>query len=268
MKGGLLVMGYAVRALAQHGGLDRVSPLRIVVVSDEEVGSPEGAGVISRAIASCRSALVFESGRAQDAIITRRKGTGAFRVVAQGKAAHAGNNHAEGKNAIWSVARFIDAVQGLTDYGQGLTVNVGKVSGGRSKNTVPDFAEAAGDFRFVTDVQGEALWKKCQHLLSSTAVEGTTLVLEGGTSRKPLEKTPESAALMEAYAAHARAVGLGGDEAPRVGGGSDASTASAMGIPAIDGLGPRGKGFHTLDEYIEFDTLIPKTQALVRFLAG
>ena len=72
---------------------------------------------------------------------------------------------------------------------------------------------------------------------------------------------------MEAYAAHAQSVGLGHGEAPLVGGGSDASTASAMGIPAIDGLGPRGKGFHTLDEYIEFDTLIPKTQALMRFLS-
>ncbi len=41
-----------------------------------------------------------------------------------------------------------------------------------------------------------------------------------------------------------------------------------MGIPSIDGLGPRGKGFHTVDEFIEVGTLIPKAAALARFLAS
>jgi glutamate carboxypeptidase len=41
-----------------------------------------------------------------------------------------------------------------------------------------------------------------------------------------------------------------------------------VGLPAIDGLGPRGKGFHTVDEFIERSTLIPKATALVRFLVG
>ena len=73
---------------------------------------------------------------------------------------------------------------------------------------------------------------------------------------------------MAAYAACARASGLGGDEAPLIGGGSDASTSSSMGIASIDGLGPRGVGFHTKDERIEVATLVPKAQALARFLAS
>ena len=36
----------------------------------------------------------------------------------------------------------------------------------------------------------------------------------------------------------------------------------------IDGLGPRGKGFHTLDEQIEVATLVPKAAALARVLAA
>ena len=83
----------------------------------------------------------------------------------------------------------------------------------------------------------------------------------------PLERTDASAALLAEYAACARAQGLGGDEAPLIGGGSDASTSSALGIPSIDGLGPRGAGFHTKDEHIEVSTLVPKAQALARFLA-
>lgn len=71
---------------------------------------------------------------------------------------------------------------------------------------------------------------------------------------------------MKKYGACAKASGLGSDEAPLLGGGSDANTLAAIGVPAIDGLGPRGKGFHTVEEMIERSTLVPKAQALVRFL--
>ena len=47
-----------------------------------------------------------------------------------------------------------------------------------------------------------------------------------------------------------------------------ASTSSAMGIASIDGLGPRGIGFHTKDEQIEVATLLLKAQALARFLVA
>ena len=272
MKGGLVVVAFALRGLAEAypGGLGALPPLRIVVVSDEEVGSPEGAGVIRRSIGGSGAALVFESGRAQDAIITRRKGTGNVSVVGQGKAAHAGNAHTEGKNAIWAVARWVDAVQQLTDYEHGVTVNVGTISGGIGKNTVPEHAEAHADIRYLTRADGEALVQRLREAAERAAasVPGTRLELSGGTNRDPLERTPANLALMEEYAAAARASGLGAVEAGLIGGASDASTTSGMGIASIDGLGPRGKGFHTVDEQIEVATLVPKAEALARFLAG
>jgi glutamate carboxypeptidase len=270
MKGGLVVIAWALKALAASGGLEALPPLRLVVVSDEEVGSPEGQNVIRAAIGGAQSCLVFESGRAQDAIITRRKGTGAVKAVAHGKAAHAGNAHQEGANALWALARFVDAVQQLTDYPRGLTVNVGRVVGGQGKNTVPDLAEADVDLRFCTRREGEELLQRFHEAATraATGIAGTRIELVGGVSREPLERTEASAALMEAYGTCAHVSGLGRGEAPLMGGGSDASTSSAMGIPSIDGLGPRGKGFHTVEEYIEVDTLIPKAQALARFLAS
>jgi glutamate carboxypeptidase len=42
--------------------------------------------------------------------------------------------------------------------------------------------------------------------------------------------------------------------------------AKVINIASIDGLGPRGIGFHTKDEQIELATLILKAQALARFL--
>ena len=270
MKGGLVVVAWALRALAATCGFADAAPIRLVVVADEEVGSPEGQGILKAAIAGAESALVFEAGRKADAIITRRKGTGGMTAIAHGKAAHAGNNHKEGANAIWALARFVDRIQSLTDYARGVTVTVGKVSGGQGKNTIPDRAEALVDLRFVTRADGEALVRGVEEAAREAAlgVPGTRIELEGGIARFPLERTDASVALMHAYGAAARASGLGDAEAPLIGGGSDASTSSAIGIASIDGLGPRGVGFHTKDEQIEFATLLLKAQALARFLAS
>jgi glutamate carboxypeptidase len=269
MKGGLVVVAFAIKALAATAGLDAVAPLRVVVVSDEEVGSPEGQGVIAAAITGSSACLVFEAGRAGDAIITRRKGTGAMTAVAHGRAAHAGNAHRDGANAIWAIARFVDAVQRLTEYDRGVTVNVGRVAGGESKNTVPDRAEAQLDLRFCTRADAEHLVAaiRAQADEAAAGVAGTRIELLGGIARQPLERSEASAQLMAEYAACAREHGLGEGEAPLVGGGSDASTSSALGIPSIDGLGPRGSGFHTKNELIELRSLVPKAQALARFLA-
>ncbi|MBL8739687.1 MAG: M20/M25/M40 family metallo-hydrolase [Myxococcales bacterium] len=82
-----------------------------------------------------------------------------------------------------------------------------------------------------------------------------------------VRRSPANVRLFEAYAAQARAVGLGSTEAALIAGGSDASSTSQLGIPSIDGLGPQGKGFHTKDELIEIASLEPKALTLARLLA-
>ncbi len=266
MKGGLVVIAYALRALMETTGVDLLPALTLVCVADEEVGSPEGKDVIKKAIGGFDACLVFEAGRKGDAIITRRKGTGGMTAIAHGKAAHAGNAHADGKNAIWSLARFVDEVQAFTDYARGVSVNVGKFTGGESKNTVPDRAEALLDLRFETKADADALIAAIEVAARRAAVPGTRIELSGGVARLPLERTDASARLLSEYASSAVASGLGGGEAGLIGGGSDASTSHEIGIASIDGLGPRGIGFHTKDEQIERLTLVRKAQALARFL--
>jgi glutamate carboxypeptidase len=266
MKGGLAVIRTAVAALADLDLLAAI-PLAIVSVSDEETGSLDGRRVLEGVARGAGAGLVFEAGRANDAIVTRRKGTGKLRVTARGRAAHAGNDLAAGINAIWALARLIDGAQRLTE--DGTTVSVGLVRGGTSANTVPAEASCDLDVRVVRAADGERLLLALDRLARALAEETSArFTIEGGFARQPLERLPGTPALLGRYAAAARAEGLGGDEAPLMGGGSDANTLAALGIPALDGLGPRGRGFHTHDEHAELATFEPRAMALVRYLLG
>lgn len=266
MKGGLAIVRTALAALADVGALAAL-PLAFVSVSDEEIGSVDGARVIEPLGRGAAAGLVFEAGRMNDAIVTQRKGTGKLKVTAHGKAAHAGNDLASGINAIWALARFIDGVQGLS--AGGTTVNVGLVRGGTSANTVPAEAACEIDVRVVRAADGRELLLAADRLAREVAeATGARIVIEGGLRRQPLERLSGTQALLDRYAAAARAEGLGGDEAALMGGGSDANTLAALGVPAIDGLGPRGKGFHTHDEFAELATFEPRVMALVRCLLG
>lgn len=270
MKGGLSIIQATLATLADVGVLAEL-PLAIVCVADEEVGSPSSAPHLREVATGAACALVFESGRAADAIITRRKGVGAMTVTAHGKAAHSGNNHKDGANAIWALAKFVDAAQRLTDYARGLTVNVGQLTGGTSKNTVPEHASCMLDLRYETVDDANALVASLRAAAETAAAEtpgGIRVEVSGGANRLPLERTAASAALRDEYAACARIAGLGDGEAPLLGGGSDANTVAPLGVPAIDGLGPRGAGFHTTSEYVELATFAPKAEALLRFLWG
>ena len=269
MKGGLSVIRTSLAALDEVGVLEDL-PVIVVCVADEEVGSPSSAPHLRALAQGAACALVFESGRANDMIITRRKGVGAMTVEAHGKAAHAGNHHNDGANAIVALAKFVEAAHQLTDYARGRTVNVGTFTGGTSKNTVPERAECMLDLRYETVADAEQLVAALRAAAQAAAgaVPGVRLEVAGGANRLPLERTPASAALRDEYAACARASGLGDGEAPLLGGGSDANTVAPLGVPAIDGLGPRGAGFHTTHEYAELDTFVPKAEALARFLFG
>ena len=267
MKGGLVTIWAALGALAEVGYLESI-PLAFVSVGDEEIGSRDSKTMVQALAKGARGAVVFEAGRTEDRIITQRKGTGSFQIEVEGKAAHAGNHHKEGINSIVGLARLIESIQAITDYDRGITVNVGTIQGGSSTNTVPAHAECTVDFRFVRIEDGEFVVDELHRAATETDLAGGKVTLSGGIRRPPLERSDDSVALYQRYAKAAAAAGLGATECPLIGGGSDANTVSAVGVPAIDGLGPRGKGFHTHDEYIEISSLPLRIDALIRFLVS
>lgn len=276
MKSGLTTVVFALEALAKVAPEHLAAlPLRFVLNSEEEVGSPSSRELLARLAPQSSCALVFEGGRAEDKIITRRKGGGMFKFKVTGKAAHAGNHHAEGRNAIAALAHLIPHIEALTDYARGVTVNVGLVSGGTAKNTVPEFAECVVDTRFERVADADALVAQLHALADDPWAQATampealrecTVELSGGVTRPPMEASEGAQRLRLAYEPHAAAAGLQTGEAPLQGGGSDANLLAAWGVPSIDGLGPFGKHFHRTDEFSHLDSLRMRTEALAAFL--
>lgn len=267
MKGGLCLI---VQVLAALHDVERLHalPLCFVSVGDEEVGSPRSRALLERLASRARAALVFEAGRSGDAIITARRGSGHATATAHGRAAHAGNALSEGRSAIWALAKFIDAAQQLNGTIAGASVSAGLITGGTARNTVPDLARAELDLRF-SDAAGESALTAALNACgadAARAVADTRIDVQIHVARKPWARSAASAALCARYAAAQQAAGLEAREAPPIGGGSDANTVGALGLAAIDGLGPRGRGFHTRAEQMSLASLPLKSEALLRFL--
>lgn len=267
MKGGLAIICAALAALERVGVLARL-PITFVSVGDEEIGSPSSSAYLRALVPHARYALVFEAGRAGDAIITSRRGSGHALLRAHGRAAHAGNALREGRNAIWALSRVIDRAQALTDFARGFSFSVGLVRGGTARNTVAEEALCEADLRFADPEGQRALHDGLHEIVRevTNTFEGVHIDLTFTVTREPWTRSEGSAALCARYGDCQRASGLLSAEAPQAGGGSDANTVGALGLSAIDGLGPRGKGFHTTDEHIEVSSLVKKAEALVRFL--
>ncbi|MBL9100245.1 MAG: M20/M25/M40 family metallo-hydrolase [Myxococcales bacterium] len=277
MKSGISEVLFALDALRRAAPEVYASlKARVIIVSDEEVGSPSSHALYERLAPRTTAGLVFESGRKQDRIVTARKGGGVYTITAHGKAAHAGVNHAAGVNAIHALALIVARIEGMTDYGRGVTLNVGLFEGGTAKNTVPERASIQVDARYQTMADAERVTAALFALADDPfagidaapeRLRGVRVEVSGGLTRPPMEPLPATAALRLAYEPYAAAQGLQVGEAPLQGGGSDANLLVALGVPCIDGLGPFGEFFHEVHEWSSLSSLRRRTAALAWFLA-
>ncbi len=264
MKGGLVVLLYALRALAEAGALDRAD-WTLLFNADEELGSPGSREVIEREARRAEIGFVFESAHEGGAMVSSRRGVGQFALEVRGVAAHAGNAHSSGRSAVRALADKILRLEALTSYERGATVNVGTVRGGTKRNAVPDFAEAGIDVRFDRAEDGEALRAEIERIAAETIVEGTSATVRGGLHRPVKLESEATRRLLEAHAAVARDLGVALPPPAHSGGGTDGSLMAAVGLPTLDSLGVVGGGAHTEAEYVDLASL-PERAALCAIL--
>ena len=254
MKSGLVSAIWAIKAY-QDLGIDPGKKIVCVFNGDEETGSKDSTEIIKENVKGAKAALVPEPCTAGGDLKTGRKGNMKFKVTIHGKAAHAGNAHQEGINALEEMAHEILFVQSLTDYAAGTTVNVGVAKGGTKVNVVPDTAVFDVDCRFKSMVERQRVIDAVCGI--QTTVPGATVEVEFIDGKLPMEETEGNMALFAIAKACGDKLGLS-FASKFVGGGSDGNTISAMGIPTLDGLGAYGDHAHSPEEFLYIDQLIPR----------
>ena len=265
MKSGLLGGLYAVKAvLGELGGLP-FERLTFVANPDEEVGSPSSTPHIRTIAADADACLVLECARANGDIVSARKGILDVRIVVHGRAAHAGVEPEKGRNAILEAARIVRQLHELNGRWPDVTVNVGKISGGTRPNVVPDRCEIEVDVRATTGDGLDAVEAALREIAAATEVPDTTAELEVMAGWRPMEKLARSGHLVEHAQSVARRLGFEIKDTS-TGGASDANSTSGMGVPSLDGLGTIGGSDHSPAEYLELDSVVPRTALLAGLL--
>jgi glutamate carboxypeptidase len=266
MKGGIVVAVYALKAVKEMTGLDRL-PVKAIFNCDEEIGSPDSSRLIEQELAGASGAFVFEGRNERNhALVTARKGIimGHFEVM--GRAAHAGEAPEEGINAVLEAAHKIVELSHMNGLGDGTTVNTGRVVGGTSANQVPDLCRVELDFRFKTPEAEALVRKKVAEIMAKELVQGTKTHYSLQTARPPFVRSDQSARLLSRYMEAASEFGSVLSECSS-GAGSDGNLTAAMGVPTLDGLGPEGDGAHSPQEYIIKRSVMGSIKVFALFLS-
>jgi glutamate carboxypeptidase len=267
MKGGLLAGVYAVEAL-QHVGFDRFASINFLCVCDEEIHDRCSIPLIRQVARRSDVAFTLEAARANGDIVTERKTAVWCTLEVTGKAAHAGVEPEKGRSAIIALMRHLQAFDELNGFRPGVTVNIGRIEGGTQPNVVAEHAQAQIDLRAWRNDDIPPLLETMRSQLDRTVLEGTsarlTVTLE--KAMPAMERTQAVQHLEVLAQAAASALGFAVKGAS-TGGASDASFVAAEGVPVLDGLGPIGGLDHSPYEYIELDSITPRTALLAMLIA-
>ena len=262
MKGGLCVSLEAIRQLAS-AGIATPLPVTVLLTSDEEVGSPSTRDVIEAEAARHKYVLVPEPGRTDGGIVTGRYAIARFNLQAVGRPSHAGARLADGRSAIREMARKVLAIEAMTT--EDCTFSVGVIAGGRWVNCVP--ARCTGEALSMAKRQSDLDSAVSRMLALASETPDITFTATRGATRPVWETGERDRALYERARAIAATLGVALPH-QSAGGGSDANFTGAMGIPTLDGLGPIGDGYHTLDEHLDVASLTVRTRLMAGLLAA
>lgn len=266
MKGGLVVTLSALTRLeANPSG---APPWEVIIVPDEEIGTPWSRTVLSESARRAGAALVMEPATPTGGLVRARKGVGTIALKIVGHAAHAGRNPEEGRSAIAAIAELVGVVEGAADPVAGTFVSVTTICGGSAANVVPSAARAQIDIRVDSEREASRVLTEIETQASAVARRrGVEASLEGVLHRPPKPVDSATQALFDLYRAGAlrHGIDVGWTD---VGGASDANLLAQAGIPVLDGLGVRGGDIHGGREYAVLESLPERASLLEALLRG
>ena len=270
-KGGLLVLLKALELFEASPWSDLLG-WEVLITPDEEIGSTGSAPLLLDSAGRNHFALVFEPALPDGSLVLSRNGSSVYSARLTGRSAHAGREPERGRNAIHAMAGFIMNMREQFENRPGITLNVGEISGGGPVNIVPDLAYSRFNVRTHSEQDGRFVDETLRRLSADlNGREGFKLELGVDYARSPKILDRKSLVFFEHVANCGREIGVD-IKSGHSGGASDANIIAQARIPVLDGLGVRGGGLHSPEEYIQLDSLVERIRLtallLMKFASG
>ncbi len=252
MKGGIAVILAALSALETTPQAAAIG-YDVLINSDEETGSHASARLIAELAQGKVAALTYEPALPDGTLAGARPGSGNFSIIIHGKAAHAGRNPEDGRNALVAAADL--AVRLAAAKAPGLKVNPARIDGGGPNNVVPDLAILRVNLRPMTRDDMTLAADMIRNAVAAIKRDHDVCChVHGGFNRppKPLDAAAEK--LFNLVRDCGSELGLAINWRP-TGGVCDGNNIAACGIPVVDTMGPRGGAIHSDEEFLIVDSL-------------
>jgi len=267
MKGGIAVLLVAVQAFESSPFSGSIG-IDIIINADEEVASLGSAALLAEMASGAQIGLCFEPAQTPDGVLAgARKGSGNFSLAVTGKAAHAGRNPDDGRNALLAAAEIALRLESLGTAQHSLSINPARIDGGSANNVVPDNAVLRFNVR-VGSLEDQNWFLGELHALTDNVMKNrdVSIDLDGGFHRPPKPMDDRQLGLFELARSCGRDLDL--DISWRSSGGvCDGNNLAAHGLAVIDTLGVRGGAIHSPQEYLIVDSLVERAQLTALLLS-
>jgi len=259
LKGGLVVMLKALEVLEKHPNADRIG-WQVLLNPDEEIGSIGSDPLLKDAAKGKHVGLIYEPCMADGSLAGQRKGSGNFSIVVRGRAAHAGRNPEDGRNAIVACAALTQTIFGLNGVRAGVTFNPGRVEGGGALNVVPDLSILHYNVR--TYENDDEAWVNDSIAAICNDIEqqfDVRVMPHGFFTRQPKPMSPENQRIFDLVQQCGRELGVNIGIKPS-GGCCDGNNLWKHGLANVDTLGVRGENIHSDKEIVHLDSLTERAK--------
>ena len=264
-KAGVVNAVMALKVL-RDVGFQNFATITLLLETSEERGS-SGTQKLIRALAREHDVeFNLEPGDPPDNLTVWRKGSARIHIRVKGRPAHAGVAPQDGRNAALELIHQITSLsKDFPTTGDGTTVNLTVMRAGERTNIIPDTAEAIYSARYRQPADLEKIVARFRAAAKVTSVPDTSAEIYLDSGLPPLIQNDDVNALADRaraiYAELGKTIGASGN-----GGASESAVAQSVGTPALDGLGWVGGDFHTDNEWVDLDSVVPRLYLLTRLV--
>ncbi|MFS4448435.1 M20/M25/M40 family metallo-hydrolase [Maribacter sp. 2307UL18-2] len=274
MKGGDVIVLYALKALHENGLLGDAQIIVAFTGDEESTGKPLDVSRKDLIEAAKRSeiALGFETSTGFNYATVARRGASGWELEVEGKRAHSSGVFSErtGAGAIFEMSRILNGFYEEVKGEQFLTFNPGVLLGGTfldydpktgkgsafgKSNVVAQTALVKGGLRFISEEQKEVARNKMRSIVENN-LPHTSAKINFTDSYPAMGPKPENLELLKQLNQVSLALDQGEVLAydPGKRGAADTSFVAEY-VACLDGLGTMGSGAHTPNETVNLNTI-------------